>query len=147
MTVKLDLDSTAPIEVTREVLIPTPDGKGLRIKFEYIYRDREAMAELLEDQLRGNRLLVQQLRQQVDTAADEGDGDKEEAAGKQRARQMAADATRRDVQQLLQLARGWNVDAPFDAAHLAKLCTRYPGAAEAIRQDYRVTMAEGRLGN
>ena len=43
----LDLDPQGPITFTRGVKIPTGDGKPLEIEFEFLFRDRVAMAELM----------------------------------------------------------------------------------------------------
>ena len=51
----LDLDPQGPITFTRGVKIPTGDGKPLEIEFDFLFRDRVAMAELMqkwEDQVK-----------------------------------------------------------------------------------------------
>lgn len=147
MKLKLDLDSTDTLDITREVTIPTPDGRGLKIKLDYVYRDRDQMAELIEEHMRRGRSAIRQMSQQAEALDLRDEGDDAAEAWKQHARKMASEATARDVDGILQVARGWNIDAPFGAESVAKLCRKYPGAAAAILTDYRVTMTEGRLGN
>ena len=44
----LDLDPQGPITFTRVVPIPTCDGRPLEIEFEFLFRDRIGMAELMQ---------------------------------------------------------------------------------------------------
>lgn len=48
---------------------------------------------------------------------------------------------------ILQVMDGWDLDAPFDRAHVQQLCDELPGAALAIIDRYRSAITEGRLGN
>ena len=137
----LDLDPQGPITFTRGVKIPTGDGKPLEIEFEFLFRDRVAMAELMqkwEDQVKATReaakvAATQELQPApppVDVVASTREG-------------IAS-----DVETLLDFICGWNVsNNPFNAESLAKFVRRYPGAPLALVRDYREGMTEGRLGN
>lgn len=126
--IKLDLDSTDSLDFERQVSIPTPDGRDLKIPFIYRYRDRAAVAQLLD-----------------------------RYAERARAAQPADDATVTELLQqsldfevsaLLDIATGWGLDGvPFNADNVRKLCMRYAGAANAVITDYRVSFTQGRLGN
>ena len=126
--IKLDLDSTDSLDFTREVSIPTPDGRALKIPFTYRYRDRVAMAALFDGF----------------AASAKADADQPADTSNAAAVQAALDA---DVRTVLDIATGWGLEAPFDEANVRKLCIRYAGAATAILMDYRVSLTQGRLGN
>ena len=126
--IKLDLDSTDTLDFEREVSIPTPDGRELKIPFTYIYRDRVAMAELFDE-----------FAQQAKDDADRGDAVNAE---------VARAVVESDVQTIMQIANGWGIEGvKFTAENIRKLCVRYAGAATAILLDYRVSLTQGRLGN
>lgn len=48
---------------------------------------------------------------------------------------------------ILRVAEGWNLDEPFDLAHVQQLADELPAAASAIMETYRAAVVEGRLGN
>lgn len=126
--VKLDLDADDIITFERTVQIPTPDGKPLKVTFDFKYRDREAMAELLDSYIEKSKAAVS-------------------AEGRTMV-QMARDNIKSDVEAVKEVATGWNVEGfEFDDKGLAKFFKRYAGAALAIISDYRVSLTEGRLGN
>lgn len=132
--IKLDLEPDDRITFDRAVDIPTPDGKGLKITFTFKHRDRQALAELFDGYITKARATTEQRTEQRADAAP-----------------LLADDTRtaidNDVATLIDVATGWNVDAPFDSDNLRKLCTKFAGAAMAIVSDYRVSLTQGRLGN
>lgn len=149
--IKIDLDPQGPITFKRTVAIPTPDGKPLKIEFDFKYRDREEMAAMTERYMEKAReelpsLLAEQ-KEQKDAAA------AAEATGYVYIPPMPKlvdgvdEAIRNDVETVMDCASGWNVDAPFDAETLTKFFRRYAKAAVTIASDYRVSMTEGRLGN
>jgi protoporphyrinogen oxidase len=137
----LDLDPQGPITFTRSVKIPTGDGKPLEIEFEFLFRDRIEMAELMqkwEDQVKATREAAKVAATQevhpatppIDVVASTHEG-------------IAS-----DVETLMDFITGWNVgNNPFNAESLAKFVRRYPGAPLALVRDYREGMTEGRLGN
>jgi hypothetical protein len=48
---------------------------------------------------------------------------------------------------ILQLLDSWGLDVAFDRANVKQLCDESPAAAEAIIEEYRAAIIEGRLGN
>jgi hypothetical protein len=127
--VKLSLDPKDRISFEREISIPTPDGKPVKITFEFKYRTREQTAELL------------------DSYVTKAKASAEAAKGKDNAEQVDQ-AIRNDVQAIKEVATNWNVDGhAFDDETLAQFVSMYPGAPMAILRDYHVGMTEGRLGN
>lgn len=131
--IKLNLDPTDTPTYKREVSIPTPDGKPLKIEFEFLHRTREEMATLFD-------LYIKREADRVAHGSPEGE---------QRSLvDITREALARDVDTTLDVAVGWNVDGyEFGKESLMLLFARYPAAATAIATDYRVSHTEGRLGN
>lgn len=48
---------------------------------------------------------------------------------------------------ILRVAEGWNLDEPFDQAHIQQLADELPAAATEIMETYRAAVVEGRLKN
>jgi hypothetical protein len=127
--IKLDLESTESLTYDHTVSIPTPDGKGLKVTFTFKYRDRIAIAALSASWR--------------DRASARTEPTDESVPADEVVRRMIDS----DVDAILDVASGWNIDAPFDRDNLRKLCIKYAGAAIAILNDYGVSMTQGRLGN
>lgn len=136
----LDLDPVGPITFTRPVQIPTGDGKPLTVEFEFLFRDRVEMAELMQnwdDQVKASKKKESALATQGEPPAPTVDVVASTLEG------IAS-----DVETLLDFISGWNVsNLPFNAENLAKFVRRYPGAPLKLVRDYREGMTEGRLGN
>lgn len=139
--IKIDLEPDEQLTFDGVVDIPTADGKGLKVTFTFKHRDREALAALSDDHLAKARAAAaaqtEQAAQAVDTAATSAT--------------LVSDSVRttvdNEVQYILDAAVGWNIDAPFDAAHVRKLCVKHAGTAMAVMTHYRVSLTQGRLGN
>lgn len=54
---------------------------------------------------------------------------------------------RTDVQTVLEIATGWDVDAPFTPESVKEFCQNYHGAARAIVTKYMAELTQVRLGN
>lgn len=147
--IKLDLDSTDNLDFKREVTLPTPDGKGLKVEFTFKYRDREAVGELFAtyaDQAGADLAAKSEAKARAVAAAAQA-GQDTAAALADINRKAVADVIDDDVATVLDMASGWNIDTDFNADNVRKLCTKYAGAAMAIVSDYRVSLTQGRLGN
>jgi|JI9StandDraft_2_1071091.scaffolds.fasta_scaffold02539_8 hypothetical protein len=149
--IKIDLDPTGPLTFERDVPIPTPDGKPLKVRFTFKHRTREEMAEMSEQYMQKARDQYQQLQEEAQrekVARDEA-----EARGEvympnaPKLVDGVADAIRSDVATVMDCATDWNLDKEFNAENLAKFFRLYVGAGNAIASDYRKSMTEGRLGN
>jgi hypothetical protein len=127
--IKLDLEPSESLTYEHAVNIPTPDGKGLKVSFTFKYRDRIAVAAL-------SSTWSDRATARTELAGDTATSD-------ETVRRMI-DA---DVDAIMDVASGWNIDAPFDRDNLRKLCIKYAGAALAILNDYGVSVTQGRLGN
>ena len=132
LKVKLNLDPKDRITFRSEVAIPTPDGKPLRITFDFKYRDRVAMNAFLEE----NARLAVSLMDSFKDVSDHGSPE------------VVDQLVAHDVAAVRDMAVGWNVeDLPFDEETLQRFFTVYPGAAAAIGEHYRISLTRGRLGN
>jgi glutamate/tyrosine decarboxylase-like PLP-dependent enzyme len=128
---KIDLDPKGEITYEREVSIPTPSGKALKVSFTFKQRTREKMAELLDTYIAKAR---ESAKQELPEDAKMVDQVEQSIAS--------------DVSAILDVATDWNVDGyQFTAENLTKFLRLYPGAAMAIVTDYRISQTEGRLGN
>lgn len=149
--ISIDLDPQGPLTFEREVSIPTPDGKPLKVTFTFKHRTREEMAAMQDAYMAKAR---EQYRQLQETAIAEKQAQADaEAAGQVYMPTMASSADgveaaiRSDVETVMDCATDWNLTAEFNADNLAKFFRRYVKAAETIAADYRVSMTQGRLGN
>ena len=137
----IDLDPQGPIHFTRSIKIPTGDGKALSVDFEFLFRDRIEMAELLQKW----DSQVESTRAELKLASD--------AAIEQPARPRAdlvaltQEGIEADVDTLTDFVTGWNLVLDFTKENLAKFVRLYPGAPLALVRDYREGMTQGRLGN
>lgn len=53
----------------------------------------------------------------------------------------------KNVDYLLDIATGWNLDIEFNRASVEQMCDEMPGAAAAIMQAYYTAITEGRVKN
>ena len=144
MTIKLDLDSPSDdISFDGTVRIPTPDGSELLVPFIFRYRDREETAALFDEFIARDRARAAQRERAAAEAAGEPVEPDEKTL-----KQYAVEATQRDVDATLKIAKGWDVEGrEFGAEQLTKFFRRYPGAYGAIVTHWRLSLTEGRLGN
>lgn len=140
----IDLDPQGPITFTRAIKIPTGDGKPLTVEFDFLFRDRVEMAELLQKW----DAQVEKAREQVKEAVD-AQIIGEPAPTQERPDLKAAtlEGIASDVETLMDFIVGWQLSAEFSSDNLAKFVRKYPGAPLALVRDYREGMTQGRLGN
>lgn len=131
--IKLNLDPGERLTFERDVTIPTPSGKALVVKFTFLHRTTDELAKLYQSWM------------DKATAADEAAAASET---KPTLLDMVQTTQRRDVEDILDIATDWNIDGyPFVEKNIAAFVARYKAAGEVLREDYRVGMTEGRLGN
>lgn len=149
----IDLDPQGPVTFTRSIRIPTGDGKPLAVDFDFLFRDRVEMADLLQkwdDAVDAARTKAQA---EVKAAAEAADlrtvGDPPlEPPARPDLRTLTEEGITSDVQTLMDFITGWGIsNHEFNAENLAKFVRRYPGAPLALVKDYREGMTQGRLGN
>lgn len=56
-------------------------------------------------------------------------------------------STESNVDYIMQIVEGWNLDAEFSRANVEQLCNELPGVAVVLIDTYRQACVEGRLGN
>ena len=148
---KIDLDPQGPLTFEREVPIPTPDGKTLKVTFTFNHRKREEMAALSDEYMRKAREQFQSLQEEAQR--EKASRDEAESRGEvymppqKNTVDDVENAIRNDVETVMDCVTDWNLDAEFNADNLAKFFRLYVGAGNAIASDYRKSMTEGRLGN
>ena len=144
MSITLDLDSPSDdISFDGLVRIPTPDGSELLVPFTFRYRNREEVAEVFDEFIVRDRARAAQREQQADAARAAEDHPDDKTL-----KQYAIEATQRDVEATLRIAKGWGVEGrEFGAEQLTKFFRRYPGAYAQIVTHWRLSLTEGRLGN
>lgn len=139
----IDLDPQGPITFTRAIKIPTGDGKPLTIDFEFLFRDRVEMAELLQKW----DAQIEKSREQVKAAVELQD-DAQPAAERPDLKAATLEGIAADVETLLDFVTGWGIsNAEFSRENLTKFVRKYPGAPITLVRDYREGMTQGRLGN
>lgn len=137
--IKLNLDPGQTLTFDREVTIPTPSGKGLKVVWTFKHRTTDELAALYQGWIDKARADSE--------AAKAGDESAEGVDVPDLVANVRA-TQERDVSDILDIAAGWNVDGyEFNRANLAKFVALYKATGEVLREDYRVSMTEGRLGN
>lgn len=99
------------------VQIPTHGGGSAEIEVTFKHRTRDEFKEFTESL----------------KAATAGDGE-------------AVDGPK-DVDVIMDIASGWNLDEPFDVANVEKMVQRYMGSAQAIIQVYYEELTGARTKN
>lgn len=132
-----------PKNFKRIVKFKDLDGTtDLSIEVSYIYRTKKQFGEMLD--------------QQIEIAIKEADAMEAKAAAVVASdippkRERIADgyelATSKQVDYLMQIIDGWNLDIEFSRQSVQDVCDEYPGAPHAISNLYREVIAEGRSGN
>lgn len=144
--IKLDLDPAKDFTFPRSINIPNETGAKLAVTFDFLYRNREAFAELQDTFMaRAEEALAasDKIAQAQAEAREKG-----EDFVPPTIKELQAQALQRDVEAVMLCARGWNVDGvEFSADNVRRFLTRYPAAGLAIVNDYRTSLTEGRLGN
>lgn len=149
--IKLDLDPQGPITFDREVSIPTPSGKVLKVAFTFLHRTREQLAELSDQMVMAARERYEQSQREAEIEAVREAQAKADKVPYLPQFKPAVDQVeqglREDVEAVMRAATGWNLDYEFTAENLTKFFRLYLGAAAAITAEYNVSMTKGRLGN
>lgn len=130
--VRVSLDAEAAPTFKHKVDIPTPVGAAA-VEFVFKYRDRVAMAALLD-------------RWDERAKAARSDGD-DGADADENFETAAKKNVKADVDLILDIADGWDLPWQFGAEKLELFVTRYPGAASAVVAAYHKACWQGRLGN
>jgi hypothetical protein len=52
-----------------------------------------------------------------------------------------------NVEYLMRVLEGWKLETEFSRDAVTQMVDEFPGAANAVMEDYRMAVTEGRLGN
>jgi len=124
------------------------DGTTGCMEVEYKYRSRTELAELI-DELQAKmkdeaNVEIERFKAAVEKAKETGEAIPEFTTTQTAiVKRQAAVA----VDYILKIVKGWNLDADLDKDAVAELVDTLPAMAEAIKDDYRAAINEGRLGN
>lgn len=132
-----------PKSFKRVVKFKDLDGTtDLSIEVSYLYRTKKQFGEMLDKQIDLAIKEAEALEAKAEAAADSDVPHK---------RERIADgyelATSKQVDYLMQIIDGWNLDMEFSRQAVQDMCDEYPGAPTAISNMYREVIAEGRSGN
>ena len=62
-------------------------------------------------------------------------------------RQAMEKTVDKNAEYIMKIAKGWDLERPFNLANVRQLCDEFPGAALDCIDGYRKACQEGRLGN
>ena len=124
------------------------DGSTGCMEAQFKYRSRTELAELtdkMQAKLKDEaNVEIERFKAAVEKAKKDGEAIPEFAITQTEIVKRQSAIT---VQYLQEILMGWNLDAEFDKDGLAELVDTLPAMAEAIKDDYRAAINEGRLGN
>lgn len=123
-----------PKSFKKALQVPLHEGDTGTIEVSYVYRTRKEFGAFVDELLSA-----------VPAAAVAA------AAGADAAKYSLAAVLAKNVETqadyIMRIIDGWNLDEPFSRPNVLKLCDELPGASEAIIEQYRNAVSEGRLGN
>jgi len=124
------------------------DGSTGCMEVEYKYRSRTELAALI-DELQSKmkdeaNVEIERFKAAVEKAKQTGEAIPEFTTTQT---EIVKRQTAVSVDYLLKIVKGWNLDVDLDKESVAELVDTLPAVAEAIKDDYRAAVNEGRLGN
>jgi len=124
------------------------DGSTGCMEVEYKYRSRTELATLI-DELQSKmkdeaNVEIERFKAAVEKAKQTGEAIPEFTTTQT---EIVKRQTAVSVEYLLKIVKGWNLDVDLDKEAVTELVDTLPGVAEAIKDDYRAAINEGRLGN
>jgi hypothetical protein len=137
-----------PESFKKQVQCAMLDGSTGCMEVEYKYRTRTELAELtdeLQSKLKDEaNVEIERFKAAVEKAKLSGESIPEFTLTQTEiVKRQSAIA----VEFILKIVKGWNLDADFDKDGVAELVDSLPAMADAIKDDYRAAVNEGRLGN
>lgn len=122
-----------PKQFNHPVDFNMPGGDVGRVNWQFVYRTRTEFGQFIDTVTADAGVPAPR------TAAEEDVRFSLEQA-------MAA-AVEKNATYILKIANGWDLDVPFDLAHVQQFCDELPGGAAMTMEAYRQALTEGRLGN
>ena len=126
---KIKLGST-PKSFKRIVTVDMLDGTKGSIECQFKYRTRTQFGQFLDTVFAS-----------AGVKPEVGEDEKVVLAN------VMAKARDTNAEYLLQVLDGWGLEEELSRDTLQQLCDELPGVANAIMEQYRVAVTEGRLGN
>jgi len=131
-----------PEHFTREVRFPMLDGSTGTMEVKFVYRSRKEFAALADEAQATVKATanaeIARLEKAVSDSATIADFSQADLVARQ---------AEFNVDYLMKIIAGWNLDVPFDREALEELVDTLPAAVSAINTAYREALLEGRLGN
>ncbi len=121
---------TTPKNFKKIVEFPMLDGSIGKIECLYKYRTVKQFGQFIDEQ----RADAAKVSGAVPQAAETLEG-------------FFAFKRERNAEYILQILDGWNLDVDLSLASAQQLLDEIPAAANAIIDDYRAAVVDGRLGN
>lgn len=123
---------TRPKIFKQTVRVQLHDGEEGEIVVSFLYRTRKEYAEMID-------ALAERQQAALKVPA-QGD-----QVGLMELAMQSRSALQ--VEHLMEIMKGWNLDQPFDRVHVEQLSQELPGVVQAIIARYEQASIEGRLGN
>jgi hypothetical protein len=126
-----------PVNFKHKITVPLPEGGEGTIEVSYKYRTRTEFGKLIDSRMK-------EARERDESAKDAADGGQEPAFSLGEVQAKTRDS---NAAYIMDIADGWDIDKPFGLEAVTQLCDELPGVAQAIINEYRTAIVEGRLGN
>jgi hypothetical protein len=125
-----------PKNFKKTLQVPLHEGQTGTVEVSYVYRTRKEFGAFVDELLAAVPAAVP-----AAAAAASSEDSKYSLAA------VLAKNVDTQADYIMRIVDGWNLDEPFNRANVLKLCDELPGASEAIIDNYRNAVSEGRLGN
>ncbi|MEH6434284.1 phage tail assembly chaperone [Massilia sp. DD77] len=137
-----------PKNFKKEVSCKMLDGSAGCMEVTYKYRTRKELAELTDDlqaRLKDEaNAEIERFKAAMEKAKADGEKIPEFTLTQTEIVNRQSAIT---VEYILAIVEEWNLDAPFDKDGVTELVDTLPAMVEALKDDYRAAINEGRLGN
>ncbi|MBD8654117.1 hypothetical protein IFT68_00565 [Oxalobacteraceae sp. CFBP 13730] len=131
-----------PEHFTRVVSFPMLDGSTGTVEVKFVYRSRKEFAELIDTNQASIKSKADAEVDRMKQVAGEGG-----SVADFKQTDLVAHQADFNAAYLMQIAKGWNLDVPFNREAVDELVDTLPAAVNAINAAYREALLEGRLGN
>ena len=133
-----------PKSFKHKITVQLPEGTEGTIEVSYKYRTRTEFGKLIDTRMQEARE-----RDEATKAAIQGDDAAPDVAQEAAFSLGEVQAKTRDsnAAYIMDIVDGWDIDKPFNLESVTQLCDELPGVAQAIINEYRAAIVEGRLGN
>lgn len=135
-----------PEKFTRAVKFALLDNSTAWINVDFKYRTRSEYGAFVDESVERSKqaaeAAVKRVMDAADLAADAGYVEKFPGM-----KDVLEKSSAENVEFLLEVVTGWNLDAPLGRESIVQLVDEYPQAALAIIESYRLACTEGRAGN